>query len=116
MKFLIDRVSESSETQPCEGTHHETYTRVEVRTLPNAEAFDKKFAATEGAWLSKGTNHRKIGRNIARDHSDGVEGWFREFDTLEELIAFGDEHGELILGWSMWNGDVRQIRIFDGYL
>lgn len=114
MKFLISRREGFDSNRPsCEGARLETYTRVEVRTLETFEAFDAKFGEREGAWLSKGENHRALDQegHIARDWPGDASGWFLDIDSLDALMAFIDRYGPIAIGWDWANRTVREIEI-----
>lgn len=117
MKFKVSRTSIwDDEVSPCKGVIQERYTRFEVRTLGNYEEFDKKFGASEGNWLSKGTNHCVNDRGyVQREHPEGSIGWFLEIDTLDELLDFKNKHGQIIIQECYNNPNIIELEIYDDY-
>ena len=112
MKFRITRTSGSSvdEAKPCEKAVKGTYLYTHTRTCTEEE-FNRKFADREGLWRSKGINHRVDSRGyIQREHE--IEGFLIEINTLEELVAFIDEVGEIIISK---DNPMPEIEIYDDY-
>lgn len=120
MKFAISRTSayDSEEEAPCEEAFRATvsYIKVHERTFKSFEEYDRMFGDREGAWLSKGTNHRLTEVGIARD--EGVrqeEDWFIEIDSLGKLISFQQKYGDLVLKCSKDGNPILSIEIYDCY-
>ncbi len=119
MKFIISRTSElRSDVPPCDGARKESYKYIDRRTVKSlADARKAKWGAE---FFARGENHReeKSGDcGIARDLGPR-DYWVIEFETLEELLAFQDKHGDLVLGrplFDLVNGPEREIEIYDGY-
>lgn len=118
MKFVVSRTSSSydNDNPPCDDSFKEKYTRLEIRTLSNFEAFDAKFGDREGRWLSKGNNHciSKEGY-IQREIPEGSEDWFIDIHNLDELMAFNERYGDIILTKAYSNREVSRLEIYDDY-
>ena len=54
MKFMIQRVSEYGDNQPCKEAVQETYTHVDERTVKTSD----KLPRGAEDWYNDGTNHR----------------------------------------------------------
>lgn len=44
-----------------------------------------------------------------------VDVWFVEINTLEELIKFYEEYGDIIITDCLWNKSYTEIEIYDDY-
>ena len=118
MKFKVSRTSGSciDEDKPCEGVTLEKYTYIEVRTLNSIEEFDKRFEESEGKWLSKGINHCINEQGyVQREFPNDSEGWFIEINSLDDLIKFNKQHGDIILRKCWDNKNISEIEIYDDY-
>lgn len=129
MRFLVRRVSVFDPTvPPCDGVTSGEYVRWDLRDFRSPEEFDEhaRQMARSGqepeTWFGEGTDHEVIrgprggAKGIRR--KTGVEpGWFLEIGSLEDLLAFQDRHGELILTWAdtRQSEELRCIEIYDGY-
>lgn len=112
MKFRITRTSGNyfDEERPCEKAVKGTYLYTHTRTCTEEE-FNRKFADREGLWRSKGINHRVDSRGyIQREYER--EGFLIEINTLEELVAFVDEVGDIIISK---DNPMPEIEIYDDY-
>lgn len=97
-KTRKDYDDDYNEMQPHKDAFKKRYDRVEVRTLYNEDDFDKKFGEREGLWRSKGVDHTKNkDGHIQRTHPNDCEDWFIAIGTMEELLSFADEHGDIII-------------------
>lgn len=110
MRFLVIRTS-GGETPPCPEAYRSPCLRVHERTCATPEEYDRRFGAREGAWLSRGANHRLTKAGIARDEPD--EAWFVDLSDLAALLAFGQKHGALILDESWMAKDTPSLEIYD---
>lgn len=116
MEFGIDRASDRS-NKPCEGALKKKYDYVDRRIFRTFEEFDSKPHLTRnGKFTSEGINHKQTKDGIERTFPDDCEGWFIEINTLEELLEFEKEHGDLIIGRNWRNHHIMQITIYDGYI
>lgn len=103
-----------SNKAPCEGAYLSNLPklRTEVRTLPTFSAFDDKHGAREGAWCSKGINHREESGRILREVPQKGKGWYIKITSLKALKEFISEQGECVL--SEIDGEL-VIEIYDNY-
>ena len=117
MKFVISRTS-LYEEKPCEEAFRDkvTYLKVHERACKTFEEYDHRFSKHEGAWLSKGTNHRLTQTGIYREEGNiEEESWFIEINSLEELINFQDKYGSLVLEKWKDGNRILQLEIYDTY-
>jgi hypothetical protein len=120
-RFLIRRTSNGyspTDDPPCEGCERGTYPYWDVRTFKSFEEHDAKL--TRERFVDRGTEHQVV--RGPRGGAVGIkrrlrdeDGWFREFTDLNDLLAFADEHGELVIGSALGNPSVREIEIYDDY-
>lgn len=112
MKFRITRTSGNyfDEAKPCEKAVKGTYLYTHTRSCTEEE-FNRKHAHREGLWRSKGINHRVDSRGYIQ-REDEIEGFLIEINTLEELVAFIDEVGEIIISK---DNPLPEIEIYDDY-
>ena len=117
MKFIVRRASVwDDETSLCEEAKRDSIVRVETRTLHTPEEFDAKFANWEGKWYSVGTNHR-VDKNgwITRDNGV-INVYSIKINTLNELIKFCEEYGDVVISDCVWNKAYKEILIYDDYI
>jgi hypothetical protein len=112
MKFRITRTSGScvDEAKPYKKAVKGTYLYTHTRTV-SEEEFNRKFADREGLWRSKGINHRVDSRGYIQ-REDERDGFLIEINSLEELVAFIDEVGEIIISK---DNPMPEIEIYDDY-
>ena len=114
MKFRVERTSVwDDETQPCLEAVSEMIPRWDRRTFKSPEEHDAKLPHNE-PWLSNGTEHRLVygprGGVIGIERRTGdVMVWFVTLDSLDDLIAFSDKYGALVVSAEP------SIEIYDGY-
>ena len=113
MRFVVSRTSlcGHDEPPPCDNAYRLVVTRIDARFVSNPKKL--KGPGAEAEWYANGMNHRVINRRIARDFDDTV--WCIDIDTLSDLLAFTQNHGDCIIGTWMGNGDLMSIEIYDGY-
>ena len=118
MKIRVRRSSMYSEfhpdCKPCEGVYMCSLPKLttDARNLPTFSAFDTKHGAREGAWCSKGINHREESGCILREVPQTGKGWYIKLTSLKALKEFISEHGECVL--SEIDGEL-VIEIYDDY-
>lgn len=115
MEFLLTSTSGEVEKQ-IPNTRIKKYTKREVRTCSTFEEFDKRFSGIEGAWLSKGVNHKTSKGRIQREFPNGAEGHFIEINSIEELLEFQRKvRSELIIASATNNESIPAIEIYNSY-
>ena len=115
MEFLLTSTLGDTEKQ-IPNTTIKKYTKREVRTCSTFEEFDKRFSGREGAWLSKGVNHKASKGRIKREFPNGAEGHFIEINSIEELLEFQREvRSDLIITSATDNESIPAIEIYNGY-
>ena len=118
MKFVIWRTSgiyvDNIKNKPCGEAKLSLVESWNTRTC-DEKTFNENFSEREGLWRSKGRNH-SIDKNgyITRQMED-YEEWTVEFATLEELIAFSNKYGELVVQASWYESKYGSIEIYDDY-
>lgn len=110
MKFRITRTSVYDDVKPCEKAVKGKYLYTHTRTCTEEE-FNKRFAHREGLWRSKGINHRVDSRGYIQ-REDERKGFLIEINTLEELVAFVDEVGDIVISK---DNPMPEIEIYDDY-
>ena len=115
MEFLLTSTSGGVENK-IPNAIIKKYKKVEVRYFSSFEEFEKRLSWREGAWLSKGVNHKTSKGRIQRELPNGVEGRFIEINSIEELLEFKKKVGnELIITSSLNNESIPAIEIYDDY-
>lgn len=118
MKFRVTRSSMYSafnpDYKPCEGVYISSLPKLttDERNLPTFSAFDAQNGAREGAWCSKGINHREESGRILREVPQKGKGWYIKITSLKALKEFISEQGECVL--SEIDGEL-VIEIYDDY-
>lgn len=118
MRFEVTRTSGrcGAGEAPCKEAVPAHFPSWSVRTLPSPDAFDAKFGEFEGAWLSKGTDHRLTAQGQIARRFGNRPGWALDLDSLEALVAFCREHGEVVVQPKRCElGEVPEIEIYDDY-
>lgn len=113
MKFVVRRTSLwDDEVPPVKGAKLEDVLTVDARTFKSPEEHDARLGEK---WASRGLNHRKVKGGIERDIPG--KAWTYEISSLEELLAFGKEHGDLIVKVedSLYGKGLGCIEIYDTY-
>ena len=106
MEFEITRTSTYDE-QPCPESVKRTRTKVDTRFADDPSKV-KSYGGTTDWWYSNGTNHRIVNGYITRDLGT-EEYWSIEFNSLEELIAFTNKYGAVVIS-------ELEIEIIDDYM
>lgn len=110
MKFVVTRTSRFM-GKPCKEAKLEPVVRLDIRTVSDPA----KLGSPEGRrdWYKKGKNHRVEQGHIVREFDDRA--WFVEINSLDELLAFKEKYGQLIVGDYLFNHTIPSIEIYDGY-
>lgn len=109
MKYMVRRTSGwDDKAPPCPEARKETYTRIDERTVNSPEKIPDGWR-----WFSGGRNHRVEHGHIMRDFDD--EGWFIDIKTLDELMAFIDKYGSVVIEPYFDNYSIMVIEIYDDY-
>jgi len=113
MEFVIHRTSVwDDEISPHPKAYQKKVTRVDARTFKSPAEHDAKIPGE--FWLSKGKNHRKYKDGIARDFDATT--WCIKISTLEELVKFSEEVGELVVSCRHFMyKEEPSIEIYDTY-
>lgn len=105
-----------------EGVYSEEHTKTEsvrvcVQEVPRAIlnekgepelVYEKERLLADPAWYYEGKNHREEGNHYIRDKI--VRRWFIDFDTLEELREFCENHARSI----DFDDDPPTIEVYNG--
>lgn len=114
MRFRVTRTSNygSEADPPCQNVRRERYFRADRYTYMKEEDYDRQQVAAK-KWRASGKNHREDKEGgIVRDMEH--EGWFMSINSLDELMAFIKENGEVIL-FMPDEYDVVTIEIYDDF-
>lgn len=74
-------------------------------------------SSTSGGYREQPCEEAKRG-SIEREnkiYSATADVWFVEINTLEELIKFYEENGDIIIKDCFWNKSYTEIEIYDDY-
>lgn len=121
MTFRVKRTSVwDPNTRPCKEAYSKTTSwRLDSRTVDNPKRLT--FGTTGATWYDEGWDHRVNEDNhIERKLPNHDTEWFVDIETLEDLVAFSEYYGDIVLTWS-WAvtdttpRDMRVIEIYDGY-
>ncbi len=96
---------------PCDGAKREKYSWTQVFDMTEAE-FGRRWPRGK-SWRNVGQNHRETDDGIVRDFED--EGWFVEFASLDEIISFIKEYGEVVISVSDEHNQPLELEIYDDY-
>lgn len=114
MDFIITKTSDYfNEEPPCEGALKKPFPVIHVRTC-NEEEFNRKFSEREGLWRSKGTNHTVTNEGYIQRQEPDKERWCVTINSLDELMAFYETHGQIIIG-SDYQSHTPSIEIYNDY-
>lgn len=110
MKFVISRTSDSG--QPCKEAFSGKGIRIDERTTDDPAKIVAYGGKTEW-WYGDGKNHRVENGHIKRDIEHTF--WFIEIATLDDLLKFIGEYGQIVIGPCYYNSDYIEIEIYDDY-
>ena len=111
MKFAVTRTSTNG--QPCEEAVLEEYIRIDEYDADNPEKVGINPRNTSW-WYDRGENHRVENGHIKRDFR--TTGWFIEINSLDDLIAFKNKYGSLVIEDDPYNrNQFARIEIYDDY-
>ena len=114
MKFVVERTSRLDEKKPCKEAHIESLTPIDIRTAKTLEEAQKKCWYKQ--WFADGVNHRVEDGCVVCDAKEKRPVWVIEINNLERLIAFLEEHGELVISTeSRYKEIPHYIEIYDYY-
>lgn len=117
MRFKVTRTtSRWHDQQPCAGARKGPIESWDYRTFKTPEEFNE----LGGDWFGEDTcDHGSWTYDnepaIKRRRSADEEAWFIDIETLEDLLAFYDEYGELVLGRATEDRRTPEIEIYDDY-
>lgn len=97
MKFIVSRtiVSLRESRKPCDEAVEEELTPMDYRTVKTLEDAKKKVWYKD--WIEGGQNHREERGMVVCDRKVMEKQWVVEIDSLEELIAFQEKYGEILI-------------------
>lgn len=121
MRFAVTRTSgHDREAKPCEEATRGELDYWDVRTFKSPEEHDATPWARHSKWRDRGTDHQFVygpGGDVAgiKRNLGPRTAWFVDLASLEELVAFHEKYGELVLTNVNGNDSVPGIEIYDGY-
>ena len=118
MKFVVSKTSTGIDlfNAPCEEAKLDNIIKVDKYYFRTPEEYNKRNGfGNYKKWHEQGENHRtdKDGY-IIRDNGL-ITVWTIELNTLDELIAFYNKYGEIIIQKCWLNESYMQIEIYDDY-
>lgn len=118
MRFTVKRTSlYDDDVPPCAGAIKGTLPWWDVRTFKSPEEHDAKL---KERWRDRGTEHQIVYgprggvQGIKRRLEDRIA-WFIDIDSLNALMAFYEEHGDLVITGAVGNDEHPALEIYDGY-
>lgn len=119
MKFLLTRTSVwggsisslGVDTEKYKITE-ESYDNIDRRRFKSPEEYSARLNKD---WFKEGTNHKIVPSGIERTFKDSEKGVFIEITSLEELVSFNEEYGDIIISGHYKNYKIKKIEIYDGY-
>ena len=117
MKYIVTRTGQYGDGKPCEEASLEHATRIDYRTCKTIE--EAKMKPWIKQWHEGGINHREANGMIACHSLTKSVIWTMEINTIDELLKFIEQHGEVVIGeyyvsYIEHPGIIR-IEIYDGY-
>lgn len=107
MIYTVSRTSLWNNEKPCEEAIERPFENWDIRKW-SEERYDCEFGERQGVWKSEGKNHKITEEGyIARQFDDEIS-WSVEINSLEELRAFTEKYGRVIIEGS-------GIEIYDDY-
>ena len=111
MEYLVTRTSFWNDEKPAKGCYKKEYITHDVRTLDSFEKYAEKF---KEKFKNRGFDHCINDRGYIQ-RSFNSEGWFIELSTFDELNAFIEKYGDVIIGKHHANKNILEIEIYDSY-
>ena len=105
MKFIIKKTSHPT-NKPCSEARLEPYLSSESRDVDSPEKLKNPFE-----WYETGSNHRLVNGQITRDHIRSV--WTMDMNNLDDLLAFQEKVGEIIIYTNKKDFSLPIIEIYD---
>ena len=111
MEFIIERTSTNK--KPCKEAVPRDAVYIDRRTVKTlAEAKQQSWGRD---YFGRGSNHREELGMVARDF-DEQRIYIININTLEELIAFSEKYGQIILAEEdSYKGYKYSLEIYDGW-
>jgi hypothetical protein len=109
MKFICERTSVWNDIRPCEEAKQELIKHTEYRTR-SIEYLKKHLP---GSLHGDGSEYHNCRGGCKRDYTKTR--WVVEFNTLEELIAFKEKYGDLVLRHDCLDSELPVVEIYDSY-
>ena len=113
MKFVVSRTSVLPEVKPCEEAVRRQIPNVDRRIFQSPEAFDAQCAKREGPWLSVGKNHGVDKRGRITREVGVADVWMISLRSLNDLLAFIQKYGSVMIDECWVNPDYYEISIYD---
>jgi GTP:adenosylcobinamide-phosphate guanylyltransferase len=97
MKFIVSRttVSLRKSRKPCDEATEADLTPLDYRTVKTLDDAKKKVWYKD--WLEGGLNHREEAGMVVCDSKIKEKQWVVDIDSLEDLIAFQEKYGEILI-------------------
>jgi hypothetical protein len=114
MEYVISRTSLWDDERPCDEAYLAFKPSYQISTY-SEEEYDIRFAEQEGGkWREKGSEHSVTEDGCICRRMRDVQVWCVKIDTLDEMNAFAQKYGQIILK-ERNQTLLRQIEIYDDY-
>ena len=113
MKYMVRRASLwDDDIKPCDEAKKEETIGIDERTVNDPH----KIKSLGDMWYTQEGyfNHRVEKGHIKRDYKE--QNWVIEINSLEELNAFINKYGGIIIGYHTQNPNYKEITIYDDYV
>lgn len=97
MKFIISTktVSLTHSKKPCNEAQEMALTPLDFRDVRTLDEAKTKIWYKN--WIEDGENHRVENGMVVSDKKTKVDQWVADFNSLEELLAFQDRYGDIVI-------------------
>jgi hypothetical protein len=97
MKFIVatSKVPLTASIKPCAEAREEDLTPLDFRDVATLDEAKGKIWYKD--WIENGDNHRVENGMVVCDKKTKVKQWVVEFKTLEELVGFQENSGDIVL-------------------
>lgn len=114
MEFMVSRTSMWSDEKPCINAYRKTIPIIDVRSVTCPSKIPLYGGETDW-WYSSGKNHKVNDMGCIERELECEDKWFIELNSLEDLLEFKSQHGNLVIESSLYNYHYDNIEIYDGY-
>lgn len=97
MKFIVGtkRVPLTETIKPCDEAREEDLTPLDFRDVKTLDEAKGKIWYKD--WLAGGKNHREENGMVVCDKKAKVRQWVVDLNTLEDLVSFQGNYGDIVI-------------------